>query len=58
MTIILTFTAASFVASVLVVSTCALSSRLSRQEGVKEFYADLSQSDVSSAKPATPFSLN
>jgi hypothetical protein len=58
MTIILTFTVVSFAASVLVISTCALSSRLSQQEGVKEIYADLAQSDVSNAKPATPFSLN
>ena len=58
MTFILTFTAASFVASVLVVSACALSSRLSQQEGIEECYADIVESSVTTAKPAAPFSLN
>ena len=57
MTIIIAFTTASFVASALVVSACALSSRLSQREGLEESYTELAKS-TSTAKAVTPFSLN
>ena len=57
MTIIIAFTTASFVASALVVSACALSSRLSQREGLEESYSELAKS-TSTAKAVTPFSLN
>jgi hypothetical protein len=58
MTIIVTFTALSFVASAFVVSACALSSRLSQREGLEECYAE--SADPASVAPnsVTPFSLN
>lgn len=58
MTIIIAFTAASFVASALVVSACALSSRISQREGVEECYAEQAKSVPAVAKAATPFSMN
>ncbi len=58
MTIVIAFTAASFVASALVVSACAMSSRLSQREGVEEFYATCEEPTPAAAKPVTPFSMN
>ncbi len=58
MTIIMTFTALSFVASALVVSACALSSRLSHREGFEECYAEQLEPAQVSAKSVTPFSVN
>jgi hypothetical protein len=58
MTIIIAFTAASFVASTLVVAACAMSSRLSQREGVEEFYAACAEPEAAVAKPAAPFSMN
>ena len=58
MTIIIAFTAASFVASALVISACAMSSRLSQQEGVEEFYAACEELAPTVTKPVTPFSIN
>ena len=58
MTIIIAFTAASFVASALVVSACAMSSRLSRREGVEELYAACDEAAPVATKPITPFSVN
>lgn len=60
MTIIITFTALSFVASAFVVSACALSSRLSQREGVEECYAEYNESESThtTAKSVTPFSVN
>jgi len=58
MTIIIAFTAASFVASALVVSACALSSRLSEREGLEECYAEKAETGTVATKAATPFSLN
>ena len=58
MTVILAFTAASFIASALVVSACAVSSRISQQEGVYETF-DLCEEPASpAAKTVTPFSAN
>ena len=56
MTIIIAITAASFVASALVVSACAMSSRLSQREGIEEFYAACSE--PTPAATVTPFSVN
>jgi hypothetical protein len=58
MTIIIAITAASFITSALVISACAMSSRLSQQEGVEENYAAYEDPASVSAKPATPFSMN
>ncbi len=58
MTIIIAFTAASFIASTLVVAACAMSSRLSQCEGVEEFYAASAEPEPTVAKPAAPFSVN
>lgn len=58
MTIIIAFTAASFVASTLVVAACAMSSRLSQREGVEEFYAACAEPAPTVAEPAAPFSMN
>ncbi len=58
MTIIIAFTAASFVASALVVSACALSSRLSREEGLDENYAECNEAAPAVANSVTPFSVN
>lgn len=58
MTIFLAFTAASFVASALVVSACALSSRLSQREGIEECYSECIEPAVAKVKPAAPFSVN
>ncbi len=58
MTIIIAFTAASFVASALVVSACALSSRISQREGLGECYAELVEPTSAVGKPAAPFSVN
>ena len=58
MTIIIAFTAASFLASALVVSACAMSSRISQREGVEEAYAAFSESASVATKPAAPFSMN
>ncbi len=58
MTIIIAFTAASFVASALVVSACAMSSRVSQREGVEEFYAARDESTPAVTKPVAPFSVN
>jgi hypothetical protein len=55
MTIIIAFSAASFIASALIISACALSSRLSQQGGVEESYPDVT---VSKTAPATPVSQN
>lgn len=57
MTIIIAFTTASFVASALVISACAMSSRLSQREGVEESYAACDES-APAAKPVTPFSVH
>ncbi|MCC6605276.1 MAG: hypothetical protein IT327_18860 [Anaerolineae bacterium] len=58
MTIIIAFTTASFVASALVVSALALSSRLSEREGFEECYAEESETSVVASKATAPFSLN
>jgi ABC-type oligopeptide transport system substrate-binding subunit len=58
MTIIIAFTAASFLASALVLSACAMSSRLSQREGVEENYVAFAEPASVAAKPATPFSVN
>lgn len=58
MTIIIAFTTASFVASALVVSACALSSRLSQREGIEEFYTACDELTPVATKPVTPFSVN
>lgn len=58
MTIVIAFAAASFVASALVVSACAMSSRLSQREGVEEFYASYDGPTPVTTKPVTPFSVN
>ena len=58
MTIIIAFTAASFIASALVVSACALSSRISQREGLEECYAEQAESAPAVGKPAAPFSVN
>lgn len=58
MTIIIALTAVSFVASALVVSACAMSSRISQQEGVQEFYAACEELAPTATKPVTPFSIN
>ena len=58
MTIILTFTAASFISSILVIAACALSSQVSQEIGVQEVYADIAESNSVIVKSATPFSLN
>ncbi len=58
MTIIIAFTAASFVASALVVSACAMSSRVSQREGVEEFYAACSEPVPATTKSVAPFSVN
>lgn len=58
MTIIITFTALSFVASALVVSACALSSRLSQREGLDECYSECVESVQAPAKSIAPFSAN
>lgn len=58
MTIFIAFTAASFVASALVVSACALSSRLSQREGLEECYAEQIESAPVTAKTTAPFSMN
>ena len=58
MTIIIAFTAASFVASALVISACAMSSRVSQCEGVEEFYAAIDESTPAATKPVAPFSVN
>lgn len=58
MTIIIAFTAVSFVASALVVSACAMSSRLSQREGLEEFYAACDEPAPTVTKPVTPFSVN
>ena len=58
MTIIIAFTAVSFVTSALVISACAMSSRLSQQEGVAELYAACEASAPPTTNPATPFSIN
>ena len=59
MTIIIAFTAASFVASALVVSACAMSSLVSQREGLEEcFAAACAESTPVPPKQATPFSVN
>ncbi|WP_420627670.1 hypothetical protein [Candidatus Leptofilum sp.] len=58
MTIIMTFTTLSFVASAFIVSACALSSRMSQREGLKECYAEYAESTQVPAKSVTPFSVN
>lgn len=58
MTIIITFTALSFVASAFVVSACALSSRLSQREGVEECYAEYEETTATTTNSVTPFSVN
>ncbi len=58
MTIIIALTAASFVASALVISACAMSSRVSQREGIEEFYASCDELTPAATKPATPFSVN
>ena len=59
MTIIIAFAATSFIASALVVSACALSSRLSQQEGWSEQYVEAPETTSTPVtKPATPFSMN
>ena len=59
MTIIIAFTAASFVASALVVSACAMSSRVSQREGLEEcFVVACVETAPAPVKQATPFSIN
>ncbi|MCA9945261.1 MAG: hypothetical protein KC449_17375 [Anaerolineales bacterium] len=58
MTIIIALTAASFITSALVVSACAMSSRISQREGVEESYAEYGEPTTVTAKPAAPFSVN
>lgn len=58
MIIIIAFTAASFITSALVLSACALSSRISQKEGVIEYFVECEELAPKSAKTVTPFSVN
>lgn len=58
MTFIITFTALSFTASALVISACALSSRLTHREGVDECYSEYSEPVTVTTNSVTHFSAN
>lgn len=58
MTIILVLIAASFITSTLVVSACAMSSRISQREGICETFDSCEEPAPHAAKTITPFSAN